>query len=150
VCAASPAMQVSEGTFPVGSMWRRNPIPACNCDSGKSCGVNKTTPSQPAYPAYYKVSGPTACSQCRQCSRSRHCLTYFDLLLSLSPWNPTTSPTPPKPSPSRSATRSPARQARISPFLAPNATARPSSAVGHRRRRHATCGPSSTKSTYPT
>ena len=50
-----PAMQVSEGTFPVGSMWRRNPIPACNCDSGKACGVNKTTPSQPAYPEYYKA-----------------------------------------------------------------------------------------------
>jgi len=30
-----PAMQVSEGTFPLGSMWRRNPIPACNCDAGK-------------------------------------------------------------------------------------------------------------------
>lgn len=52
-----PAMQVNKGTFPAGSMWRRNPIPACNCDSGKLCGVNKTTPSQPAYPAYFKASG---------------------------------------------------------------------------------------------
>ena len=48
-------MQVNKGTFPAGSMWRRNPIPACNCDSGKACGVNKTTPSQPAYPAYYRA-----------------------------------------------------------------------------------------------
>jgi hypothetical protein len=29
-----PAMQTSQGTFPLGSMWRRNPIPACNCDAG--------------------------------------------------------------------------------------------------------------------
>jgi hypothetical protein len=29
--------------------------------------------------------GPIDCSQCGQCSRSIHCLTYFDLLLSLSP-----------------------------------------------------------------
>ena len=36
-------------------MWRRMPIPACNCDAGKGCGVNKTTPDQPAYPAYFKA-----------------------------------------------------------------------------------------------
>jgi hypothetical protein len=45
-----PAMQVSEGTFPPGSTWRRNPIPACNCDAGKQCGLNKTDPGQPGYP----------------------------------------------------------------------------------------------------
>ena len=39
----------------MGSMWRRNPIPACNCDAGKGCGVNKTMPSQPSYPAYYSA-----------------------------------------------------------------------------------------------
>ena len=50
-----PAMQTSEGTFPVGSMWRRNPIPACNCNSGKGCGVNKTMPSLPGYPLWYKA-----------------------------------------------------------------------------------------------
>jgi hypothetical protein len=27
-----PARDVSEGTFPAGSQWRVNPIPACNCD----------------------------------------------------------------------------------------------------------------------
>lgn len=50
-----PAMQTSEGTFPIGSTWRRNPIPACNCNSGKSCGVNKTMPSLPGYPNWYKA-----------------------------------------------------------------------------------------------
>jgi len=29
-----PAMDVNEGTYPAGSTWRRNPIPACNCDRG--------------------------------------------------------------------------------------------------------------------
>ena len=33
-----PATDVSEGTFPVGSAWRRDPIPACNCDGGDGCG----------------------------------------------------------------------------------------------------------------
>ena len=50
-----PAVQVSRGTMPAGSTWRRNPIPACNCDAGKACGVNKTVPQQPAYPAYYRA-----------------------------------------------------------------------------------------------
>eukprot|EP01052_Picozoa_sp_SAG31_P067108 SAG31_NODE_25895_length_452_cov_0.628895_1_plen_134_part_01 len=50
MCNASPAMQTSQGTFPPASVWRRNPIPACNCNSGKSCGVNKTTPNIPGYP----------------------------------------------------------------------------------------------------
>jgi hypothetical protein len=29
-----PAADVAVGTFPAGSRWRRNPIPACNCDNG--------------------------------------------------------------------------------------------------------------------
>ena len=33
-----PAMDVSKGTHPAGSTWRRNPVPACNCDRGFSCG----------------------------------------------------------------------------------------------------------------
>ena len=38
-----PAMDVSQGTTPAGSSWRRNPIPACNCDKGFGCkGVNGT------------------------------------------------------------------------------------------------------------
>ena len=31
-------MDVSEGTIPAGSTFRRNPIPACNCDSGMDDG----------------------------------------------------------------------------------------------------------------
>ena len=34
-----PAMTLTEGTWPHGSMWRRNPIPACNCDQGDSCSL---------------------------------------------------------------------------------------------------------------
>lgn len=33
-----PARSVSEGTYPAGSTWRVNPIPACNCDRGFHCG----------------------------------------------------------------------------------------------------------------
>eukprot|EP01047_Picozoa_sp_COSAG01_P048539 COSAG01_NODE_4738_length_4782_cov_14.714072_5_plen_343_part_00 len=33
-----PAMDVSVGTVPAGSSWRRNPIPACNCDQGMDDG----------------------------------------------------------------------------------------------------------------
>jgi hypothetical protein len=40
-----PAQDVSEGTFPTGSMWRVNPIPACNCDKSFDCGVNASGPS---------------------------------------------------------------------------------------------------------
>ncbi len=29
-------------TFPPGSVWRRNPIPACNCDKGYNCTTNET------------------------------------------------------------------------------------------------------------
>ena len=40
-----PAMDTTIGTSPSGSAWRRNPIPACNCDLGEegSCwgGGNK-------------------------------------------------------------------------------------------------------------
>jgi len=32
-----PAQDVTEGTFPAGSAWRRNPIPSCNCDAGTTC-----------------------------------------------------------------------------------------------------------------
>jgi hypothetical protein len=68
-----PAMQVREGTFPPGSLWRRNPIPACNCDGGKSCGVNKTTPSQPAYPDYYRAYADEA--QPQPTGNSQPCAT---------------------------------------------------------------------------
>jgi hypothetical protein len=26
------------GTYPVGSQWRKNPVPMCNCDVGLDCG----------------------------------------------------------------------------------------------------------------
>ena len=32
-----PAKDATEGVFPLGSVWRRNPIPACNCDKGFAC-----------------------------------------------------------------------------------------------------------------
>ena len=64
-------MQTSEGTFPLGSMWRRNPIPACNCDSGKSCGLNKTI-SGP-YPDYWKSYA--AEPQPEPVGGSQHCAT---------------------------------------------------------------------------
>lgn len=31
------ATELSTGTLPAGSTWRRNPIPACNCDVGGGC-----------------------------------------------------------------------------------------------------------------
>lgn len=34
---ALDATDVSVGTHPAGSAWRRNPIPACNCDRGFKC-----------------------------------------------------------------------------------------------------------------
>lgn len=36
------ATDVSVGTHPAGSVWRRNPIPACNCDAGFHCSRNST------------------------------------------------------------------------------------------------------------
>ena len=38
-----PATDVSEGTWPTGSAWRLNPIPACNCDRGDSCLAQNDT-----------------------------------------------------------------------------------------------------------
>ena len=32
-----PARDVGVGTFPEGSVWRLNPVPACNCDKGFGC-----------------------------------------------------------------------------------------------------------------
>jgi hypothetical protein len=31
------AVQTNVGTYPKGSMWRKNPIPMCNCDVGIAC-----------------------------------------------------------------------------------------------------------------
>jgi hypothetical protein len=35
------ATTTSVGTYPKGSMWRKNPIPMCNCDIGEGCGGKK-------------------------------------------------------------------------------------------------------------
>ena len=39
-----PAVDASEGTWPTGSAWRLNPIPACNCDQGDTCSVRHRIP----------------------------------------------------------------------------------------------------------
>jgi hypothetical protein len=39
-CAAESILPVDQvGTYPAGSSWRINPIPACNCDMGRGCHV---------------------------------------------------------------------------------------------------------------
>ena len=37
--ARIPVVDVTDGVTPRGSTWRRNPIPACNCDQNDDCGV---------------------------------------------------------------------------------------------------------------
>ena len=58
----------------MGSMWRRNPIPACNCDSGKNCGVNKSIGG--VYPAYFKSyaaeAQPQPVGNSQRCSTGTH------------------------------------------------------------------------------
>eukprot|EP00036_Acanthoecidae_sp_10tr_P011490 CAMPEP_0182926672 /NCGR_PEP_ID=MMETSP0105_2-20130417/12203_1 /TAXON_ID=81532 ORGANISM="Acanthoeca-like sp., Strain 10tr" /NCGR_SAMPLE_ID=MMETSP0105_2 /ASSEMBLY_ACC=CAM_ASM_000205 /LENGTH=318 /DNA_ID=CAMNT_0025064573 /DNA_START=135 /DNA_END=1091 /DNA_ORIENTATION=- len=46
---AIPATDVSVGTFPMGSTWRVNPIPACSCDFGRGCRVNGSSSMTRAY-----------------------------------------------------------------------------------------------------
>eukprot|EP00937_MAST-01D_sp_MAST-1D-sp2_P005951 g5951.t1 len=50
------ATDVAEGTHPAGSVWRRNPIPACNCDRGFGCKVGGDAASGAA--AYWNGSSP--------------------------------------------------------------------------------------------
>lgn len=53
------AMDVDVGTHPKGSVWRRNPIPACSCDKGYNCTVDE---SDPAYwPYRNETSGDHPC-----------------------------------------------------------------------------------------
>merc|ERR1712216_393744 len=40
------AVDVSDGTKPVGSTWRRNPVPMCNCDDGEDCSTTRQLGSQ--------------------------------------------------------------------------------------------------------
>ena len=44
-----PARDVRVGTFPAGSAWRRNPVPACNCDKGYNCTAEDPDPVHAAY-----------------------------------------------------------------------------------------------------
>lgn len=53
-----PVVDVSKGTYPSGSTWRRNPIPACNCDKGYNC----TAVDDPTiYTAYENGKGGKFC-----------------------------------------------------------------------------------------
>jgi hypothetical protein len=44
-----PALDVKDGTFPPGSTWRVNPVPACNCDQGFGCGSGSSSPMHVPY-----------------------------------------------------------------------------------------------------
>ena len=50
------AVDVKQGTVPAGSTWRRNPVPACNCDSGFVCSADAESSSQAR--AYEEQSDP--------------------------------------------------------------------------------------------
>jgi len=58
-----PVVDVSTGTSLTGSTWRRNPVPACNCDLGFYCAgkSNMTHPYfiDPDAPTKYKEHGCT-------------------------------------------------------------------------------------------
>lgn len=53
------AMDVHTGTFPEGSVWRMNPIPACNCDLGYNC--SSTQDDVAYYPYHNDTSGDHPC-----------------------------------------------------------------------------------------
>lgn len=53
-----PVVDVNEGTFPEGSTWRMNPIPACNCDKGYNCTV---VDDPTIYTAYEAETGGKFC-----------------------------------------------------------------------------------------
>eukprot|EP01047_Picozoa_sp_COSAG01_P033875 COSAG01_NODE_2514_length_7530_cov_192.547302_3_plen_110_part_00 len=68
-----PAVDVTTGVVPAGSTWRRDPIPACACDSGCSCRFGQvggrggrgttTAPWQRAFswPYTNRTDGPPGC-----------------------------------------------------------------------------------------
>lgn len=53
-----PAVTTSVGTYPAGSMWRKNPIPMCNCDLGFSCKASAEEQVAAAAAAAGKAYGP--------------------------------------------------------------------------------------------
>ena len=70
------AVSTNVGTFPQGSMWRKNPMPMCNCDVGGHCSYNSTKDMFLAYKKTHFRPGQTnkLCptglhfeSQCDEC-----------------------------------------------------------------------------------
>merc|ERR1712157_462130 len=55
-------MDVAEGTFPVNSVWRRIPIPACNCDYGSICKVGSSIDEFRPYAANASNANCSWCS----------------------------------------------------------------------------------------
>ena len=54
------ATDLASGTHPPGSAWRRNPVPACNCDIGRHCQVGGTG----FYAAYAHAPDPLSAAVC--------------------------------------------------------------------------------------
>lgn len=48
------ATTTNAGTFPAGSMWRKNPIPMCNCDIGEGCNSEKEV--EPVFAVHERMS----------------------------------------------------------------------------------------------
>lgn len=53
-----PARDVNIGTHPLGSAWRMNPIPACNCDIGYNCTLAE---GGGVHSAYERANGLFPC-----------------------------------------------------------------------------------------
>ena len=74
-----PARAVAVGTTPPGSVWRLNPIPACNCDKGFGCfGVNGTAAQNYSDASYADDAQPsphTSCAHGYSCSKGLGCPT---------------------------------------------------------------------------
>merc|ERR1712216_1027320 len=60
-----PAATTSEGTFPAGTQWRRNPIPMCNCDAGQGCKAGSADFSEDyRLLEPYRIDASTATKTC--------------------------------------------------------------------------------------
>jgi len=53
-----PAVTTNVGTYPAGSMWRKNPVPMCNCDLGYGCYDKQveSNKDQDMFEAYNKTN----------------------------------------------------------------------------------------------
>jgi len=67
------ATTTSVGTFPKGSMWRKNPIPMCNCDIGQGCRT-KTHSEFDIEPAPAKICKSVILSECGTTTGVNTCL----------------------------------------------------------------------------